>query len=114
MSAVGCESDRGCGKGGAVEDVPLAHLDLTKAVSGHDLVQDDESTDDHRRPRRLEAGHVCALGKRQRGKVFEHAAGDGLCDPVAVDPDRVVLGEAEVDRGDGRDRAGDADRARRS
>ena len=73
-------------------------------------LQGDEAADDHRRPLRLEAGHAAARVRvaAQRGR--QDAVDGGAREPVAVDLGRVVLAQAETDRGGRRDRAGDADR----
>ena len=94
-----------------MQDVALARLDLGEVVLVHDLAEDDEASDDHRRPRGLEAAHALALGESERREVGEHPLRGSPREPMPVDPGRVVLGEAEVDRRGRGDRAGDTDRA---
>ena len=79
-----------------------------RARSGRAPPDDRRAGDDHRRPLRLEAGHRAPLRERERGEALELRLDRVARDPVAVDALRVVL-RAELERGERRDRAGDAD-----
>ena len=56
---------------GAVEDVALADLERVEAEEAQRFAQDHRAGDDHRRALGLEAGHLAALGERQRGEPLE-------------------------------------------
>ena len=72
--------------------------------------QDHRAGDDHRRALRLERRHLAPLRERQRGEPVELRARACERQPVAVHALAVVRVEPEVERGERRHRARDADR----
>ncbi len=91
-----------------MEEVSFARLERVEAVAAEDLVDDQRARDDHRSALGLQAGELAALREWEGGKALELPVDRLARDPVAVDPFGVVL--AELERCEGRDGAGDADR----
>ncbi len=76
-------------------------------------MEDDEAGDDHRRTTGLDARHGEPLLERHCGEPLELGFGRGSRHAVAVRTHRVVLGVAEVKRGERRHGARYADRGAR-
>ena len=96
----------------AVEDVGLRHEHLVEAEHPHHRHQHDRPADDHVDPSGLEARVVRTLGRRLGGERAEDVFGGGPREPEVVDALRVVLGDPELDRGDGGDGAREPDERR--
>src|SRR6185437_13988897 len=96
---------------GAVQQVALAGLEPVEPVAVEYLANDDGAADDYRRALPLEAGQLAALREWEGGEPFELPLDGFAREAVAVDAFRVVA--AELERREGRDRPGDADRAAR-
>ena len=99
-------------KCGAVEDVPLGHLDLRESVGRHHLAQDDHSCDDHGGAAGLDSGHSDALLGGHGCEPLELFLHRRERESVAVGASRVVRVVSEVQCRERRDRSGDADRVR--
>ena len=82
---------------------------LVEAERAHEGDEHAAAADDHVGPRLLQPGVVDPVGQRLGGERAEHVLGGrpGQCE--VVDPVAVVLGQPELDRGDGGDGAGQAD-----
>ena len=91
----------------------LARVDRVEPEDVEDLRQDHRAGDDHGRPLRLERRHLAPLGQRQRREPLQLRPRARRGEPVPVDALAVVALEPEVERGERRDRAGDADRRSR-
>src|SRR5262249_37764021 len=98
-------------EGRAVEEVVLARLEPGEAVGAERLSEDDGAGDDHRAALRLEAADAAALVDRQGGEAVELRLDGAGRQRVTVAERRVVLDGPEGERGEARDRPGDADRA---
>ena len=96
-----------------VEDVGLADTSISSKPSTRRIADEhDRAADDHVDPARLEARVVRALRRPRLGRErAEHVLGRGAREPEVVDLLAVVLGEAQLDRGDGGDGARRARRA---
>ena len=93
-----------------MEDVALAYGERVEAEPAQGLARDDPAGDDHRRAVGMEAGDADAYPQRHERQALDLLLDRLEGQAVAVDPLSVVLLQAELDRGEGRDRPRDADR----
>jgi peptide-methionine (S)-S-oxide reductase len=93
-----------------VEDVALADLEGVEPEVLEDLLDEDRAGDDHRCSLGVESGQEAALREGKRRKPFPLVTDRVERQPVAVRPDALVVGPAEVKRGERRDCPGNAER----
>ena len=99
----------GRGERGAVEQVARAHFDADQAEAAQHLGDDRDTRDDHGRAPRREPGDAAALLDGESGEPCELILDRVGRDADAVDPLELLGRQPEVERGEGRGGAGDAD-----
>ena len=97
---------RRAARGDAVEQVRLGHDDLLEAEEAQDLDHRTGPADDHLGPLRRQTGVVDPIGQRFGDERPVHVLRRRPAEHEAVDESPVVGGEAELDRGERAERAG--------